>query len=224
MANATSLRVLPGTAGTCRRRRRPQGSARPEWVRPYRRVQRDLDVSLGLIDSSYRAATVSEKWVASRPVGTSVKLSGATRRLGTALRRLMHAAGELAEARRCLERVPGCRDQGSELVALAAERWEHVVELLKGTAVGVAALHLDVLAGLATGELVPERTTGRPRIVPAPRPVPIRAFLAARTPRVADRIASILSRRRRTPRPAALRVPRRHLRGRAPPLSSICLL
>lgn len=225
MANATSLGAPRGAAGTCRRRRRLQRAARPEWVRAYRRVQQDLDASFGLIDWSYCAAEVSEKCAASRPVGTAQKLSSATRRLAAGTRRLLHAARELANAQECLERMPGCRDQGPELIALAAERWGKIAAFLEGTAAGVVALQLDVLAGLATGELVPEPATGRrPRIIVAPRPVSIRAFLTARRPRVADRIASILSRRRRTPRPASVRVPRRHLRGRAPPLGSICLL
>ncbi|HEX6158791.1 MAG TPA: hypothetical protein VF111_01410, partial [Thermoanaerobaculia bacterium] len=64
----------------------------------------------------------------------------------------------------------------------------------------------------------------RVRIRVAPRPGAIRAFLLRRQPRVVDRIAPILRRRRRTPRPAAVRVPHRSLLGRAPPLVPISLL
>jgi hypothetical protein len=82
---------------------------------------------------------------------------------------------------------------------------------------------VDVLGGLSTGELVPERPSdGRPRIILTPRALFVRAFLVTRQPRVSDRITPVLLRRRRTPRPAEVRVPRRNLQGRAPPLSLIC--
>ena len=89
--------------------------------------------------------------------------------------------------------------------------------------------HLEIYNGVASGKLVPEdpSTFARPRryiitIVHVPHYA--RAFLASRQPRVADRLTPLLQRRRRTRLPAEVRVPKRSLRGRAPPLSSTCSL
>lgn len=84
----------------------------------------------------------------------------------------------------------------------------------------VTALHHSVAEGVQSGALVPERDAlPRPRIILTPGPVPVRAFLELREPRVSDRIGPLLRRRRRTPRPASIRVPHRPTLGRAPPLS-----
>jgi hypothetical protein len=112
-----------------------------------------------------------------------------------------------------------------ELLVHNAQRCLEITAWLQQTADGLCSLREGVLLGLQTGTLVPERPAERrPRIVVAPRPSPIRAFLLRRQPRVVDRIAPILRRRRRTPRPAALQVPQPSLLGRAPPLVSTSLL
>jgi hypothetical protein len=87
----------------------------------------------------------------------------------------------------------------------------------------VYALHQVIRDGVVSGELVPERDsyTRRPRIILAPRPAPLRAFLRRRLPRVRERIGPLHRRRWRIPRPAALRVPQRQTLGRAPPLSRV---
>jgi hypothetical protein len=139
--------------------------------------------------------------------------------------RLTRAAQELAEATECIGRHPETAAGAPELLLQATERWVHVAETLGGVAEQMFGLQNDLLHGLETGELVPERLAERrPRIVLTSRPAPVCAFLRARQPRVADRISSVLRRRRRTPRPAALRVPQPSSQGRAPPFSPICLL
>ena len=161
-----------------------------------------------------------------RPLRTARRLTRAIRQMVTASLRLFEARRELAEAQDCLDRSPE-RHTGDaqELLDLATERCRAVARGIRFAASEVVDVQRGVLAGFASGELVPEHPSdSRPRITITPRPRPVRAFLAARQPRVSDRITPILLRRRRTLLPAEIRVPRRHLRGRAPPLSSICLL
>ena len=216
-----------GTAGTGRRaraqnRRRPQGWQWPAWVRPFRRAQRALDACLGLIDSSFRTVVTSERCAHRRPIRTSRDLHHASGRLLEAAGRLRRAARELAESNECIGREPERARFAPQCLLGETQRWIHVAEWLNAVAGDVFTLHETVLSGLETGTFVPEPQTGRrPRIVLAPRPVPVRAFLLLRQPRVLDRIPSILRRRRRTPRPASLRVPRRSVLGRAPPLFPI---
>jgi hypothetical protein len=217
-------RAPKGAAGVSRNRRR-DGARRPEWVRPYRRAQRALDTSVGLIGSCLNAVDHARLSIDRRPVGTARKLDGAARRLGTAKSRLVAASRELEAMSQCLERAPDlAAGDAPELVALASERLQTAVTYLKYVTSEVALLQVVAVSGLACGELTPERPEDRRlRIVLAPRPVPVRAFLRRRQPRLVDRIAPILRRRRRSPRPAAIRVPRRTSQGRAPPLSPICL-
>ena len=182
-----------------------------------------MDASLRLIGSTLRAARVAKRTAHRRPVRASRDLHDASALLVTASLRLMKAAKNLAEMTECAGREPESALEVPEIVADAMERWLFMSSWLAETANDVFALHRSVLDGLEAGVLVPERPVDRrPRIVLAPRPVPVRAFLRLRQPRLGDRIAPLLLRRRRPPRPAALRVPRRHLRGRAPPLFSVC--
>ena len=140
--------------------------------------------------------------------------------------RLVDAWHELTEAGAALEREPGQQSgDAPDLMELAAERWQAVAESIPIALNEIVLAQVDILGGLGTGELVPERPSGdRPRIVITPRPLFVRAFLVTRQPRISDRITPALLRRRRTPRPAEVRVPRPNLQGRAPPLSSTCAL
>jgi len=139
--------------------------------------------------------------------------------------RLVRVAQELEEAAARAARDPENAGQVPQLLVETTERWALLAGLLNENADRVFSAQRAVLEDLRTGALVPERPADpRPRIILRPRPVPVRAFLRLRQPRVVDRIASLLRRRRRTPRPAALRVPRRAILGRAPPLFSDCLL
>jgi hypothetical protein len=140
--------------------------------------------------------------------------------------RLIDARRELAEASEALRREPKQQSgEAPELLDLAAERCQAVAKYIPIAVNEVVLAQVGVLGGLSTGELVPERPSDdRPRIVITPRPLFVRAFLVTRQPRVSDRITPVLLRRRRTPRPAEVRVPRRNLQGRAPPLSLTCAL
>jgi hypothetical protein len=162
-----------------------------------------------------------------RPVRTSRNLHEASGRLVDASARLARAAEALAETNACISRDPVEASVVPDMLVRATERWVEVAGWLQQAAGDVSTLQEDVLLGLRTGFFVPEpeRPAGRrPRIHLAPRPVPLRAFLRLRQPRVVDRIAPILRRRRRIPRPAAVRVPRPSLLGRAPPLFPLSLL
>jgi hypothetical protein len=214
-----------GAAGACRRNRRQQG-ARPEWVRPYRRAQRALDSSVNLISATMVTAMTSADGAQRRPLRTVQKLSRAMRRMVVACLRLAQGSRELAVARECLRLAPEAQNSDTaEILDFAAERCQKVAKYIHVAVHDTTAVQLGVLAGLATGQLVPERPSdSRPRIILKPRPIPVRAFLAARQPRVADRITPVLRRRRRIPPPASIRVPRPSILGRAPPFSSTCLL
>jgi hypothetical protein len=224
MTRPYAARAPKGATGACRSRRRRKAARRPEWVRPYRRAQRALDAAVRLIFEAFDAIEAAGRCAERCPVRTARRLTGAIRQMVAASRRLFAAQRELAEARELLGRVPE-RQAGDapELVELAAERCRAVARYILITTSEVLVAQTDVMGGLATGELVPEHpSNSRPRITITPRPVPVRAFLAARRPRVADRITAILLRRLRTPRPAEVRAPRRSVRGRAPPVRSTC--
>ena len=220
MIGSRSERAPKGAAGgTCRPSRR--GTRGPEWVRPYRRAQRALDSAASLIFSTIHTVMNAGRCAKRRPIRTARRLTGAAREMKVASLRLLHARRELAAASEALGRVPErqCGD-APELMELAAARCQAVAQYIPIAVQGVVIAQVDVLGGLGTGELVPERPSdGRPRIVITPRPLFVRAFLVTRQPRVSDRIQPVLLRRRRTRRPAEVRVPRRNLQGRAPPLS-----
>ena len=209
----------------CRERRRAKNLRREAWVRPFLRAHRTLDASFRLIKCSLLSAGASERRARRRPIRASRELDQASGLLIRASARIAKAARELAEVNACIAREPEKASDVPELLVEATKRWAFMAGWLSESAEQVFTLHEDVLEGLATGALVAERSEiPRPRIILAPRPVPIRAFLLLRQPRVLDRITPLLNRRRRTPRPAALRVPRRAILGRAPPLVSVCLL
>ncbi|HET8772658.1 MAG TPA: hypothetical protein VFP80_02655 [Thermoanaerobaculia bacterium] len=194
---------------------------RPAWVRPLVRASRAISESARLIGATLGAVRASECHAERRPVHASRKIHKASGRLVHASERLVRAARQIAWMEECLSRDP---EHSAEVVGLfleATASWICVAGWLDEVAGDVFAFHREVLTGLETGTLVPEPAGGRPRIVLAPRPVPIRAFLRLRQPRVIDRIAPILRRRRRTPRRTALHVPPDTDQGRAPPLSSI---
>jgi hypothetical protein len=225
MRKGNQARALRGAAGNCRDRRRPQGLRREAWVRPFRRAHRAIASSAHLISCALIAAGASSRRARRRPILAARELDEASAQLVRASSRLMRAARELAEANACLARAPETAVDVPGMLIQAAGSWAFMTGWLTESADEVFTLHQDVLEGLVTGALVPERPADRrPRIILAPRPVPIRAFLRLRQPRVTDRIAPLLRRRRRTPRPPALRVPQPSLLGRAPPLFSACLL
>ena len=158
-----------------------------------------------------------------RPRRTARELAAAWRKLDAAVERLVRATRQLAEAEAWLQRadVDGV---AIEMFGVVVERWRAVDTCLRYATREVAVLQLMVVSGLVAGVLVPEGPADdRPRIILKPRLVAIRAFLLRHGARVIDRIAPILRRRRRTPRPAAIRVPRPSVLGRAPPLFSACL-
>lgn len=133
--------------------------------------------------------------------------------------RLLDASRELEAARESLARAPELEwTDAPLLVDIASERWQAASAYLQYVTSEVALRQVEVLSGLACGELKAEHPSDhRPRIVRTPRIAFVRAFLAVRRRRVADRISPVLQRRRRTPRPAALLVPPRTCQGRAPP-------
>ncbi len=222
-------------SGICRTsRRRGEAPRGKEWVRPYKRAQRALDnASSMLISTVHRVADAG--YCASRPVRSTRILIGALRQVTVASLQYAEAQRCLAEAIDAFDHTPPELQDGDAplLFELAAERSQTVERYIYVATQEVLLGQAEILQGVAAGELDPEdpsedASAVRPRrrvIVVTPRPLFVRAFLAARRrPRTADRITPVLRRRRRTPLPAEVRVPRRNLRGRAPPLSSTCSL
>jgi hypothetical protein len=217
MPQPNHVRAPHGSPGTSRSRRRRQGGL-PAWVRPFCRANQALEASVRLLDSTARTFARSERCAHRRPVRAWRTLREATVLLRDASARLIRAHEELAATKECIGNEPG-DDVLLPVLDNASARWGKLLVSLHETAEDVFTLRAEMLAGLRTGALVPEAPVERrPRIKLAPRPVPVRAFLRLRQPRVVERIAPILRRRRRTPRPAAVRVPQRSLLGRAPPL------
>jgi hypothetical protein len=161
-----------------------------------------------------------------RPLRTSQRLANALREIVFAAGQIARAERELEEVSRCLARAPELADEDTLLlVEMARERFEAALKWIQFVTREAALRQLHVLGGLTLGELAPEHPSdSRPRIAVTPRPAPVRAFLAARLPRVTERITPVLQRRRRARRPAALSVPPRTSQGRAPPLSSTASL
>ncbi|HEY0142858.1 MAG TPA: hypothetical protein VGF48_18300 [Thermoanaerobaculia bacterium] len=161
----------------------------------------------------------SKRCAHQRPVHISRDLDEASGRLIVASERLMRAVNGLAKTNRCIARRPENAGDAPVYLMEATGRFVQVAQWIAEVADEVHTLHRDVLHRLETGEIRPERSLPpRPRLIRIPRPAPIRAFLCTRQPRVIDRIAPLLQRRRRTRRPSALTVPRRTSQGRAPPL------
>lgn len=193
---------------------------RPAWVRPFVRANRAISSSARLICSTLGQVSASERCVLRRPIRASRKLDEASARLVEVSRRLSHAARDLAKTNERIARDPQDAADVPEMLVDTTESWLAVSKWLGEVAGDLYAFQRNVLNGLETGILVAEPPAGRRvRIVLVPRPVPVRAFLLLRQPRATDRIASILRRRRPSPRPAASNVPRETDQGRAPPLS-----
>jgi hypothetical protein len=222
---ATHGRAPKGASGICREGRRPKGERRAGWVRPFTRMQRALDASVRLLNGGLATAAKSARGMTRRPLDSSRKLEHAEGRLALASARLARAARELAATAASLHVEPETGEGVPVLLLEATQRWVAMSQSLEAAAGSIYTFHENVLQGIRSGVLVPERETDRrPRIILAPRPSFIRSFLVARQPRVRDRISIVLNRRRRASRPVAVRVPRRASQGRAPPLSSICPL
>lgn len=222
--------MVSGNGRTPRRRGAPAGK---EWVRPYKQAQRMLDNAASLIIQSVH--TVVDAGCCARfPVRSTRKLIRAMHDVTVASRQYAEAERFLVEAAEAFGHAPPelVDGQAAELLEMAAERCHTVREYLHVAANEVLLGHTEISAGVQSGELVPEGPQellpdGRPRrrVIVLRRPLFVRAFLAARRqPRIGDRITPVLRRRRRTLLPAEVRVPRRNLLGRAPPLSSICPL
>lgn len=230
MSTVSSMRASAREAAGARRRinrRCEQLARRAGWVRPIFRAAAALDATMRLIDRTQRTIASSECCAAERPIQTSKDLQYASDRLIQASQKLECARRKLAQVREYAMREPERSLAVPALLLDVTQKWVDMAGLLQDTADQLFDLHEEVLEGIVSGELVPEQDpqhAPRRRIILAPRPVPIRAFLAVRQPRVVERISPILRRRRRIPRPAAIRVPRRTLLGRAPPVSSTCAL
>ena len=225
MTRPNHARAPKGATGGCRERRSPEGERAPAWVRPYRQLKRVLAAAERLIESTGRAATASERCAHQRPIRASMKLDHAEGWLTKASRGLTQAVDQLAAVNACVGLEPERAGNAPALLMAMTAQWMLLSRRLVAVADEVFTLHEDILDALESGDLVPEPPAEwRRRIVMAPRPAPVRAFLRFRKRRVVDRISAVLRKRRRTPRPAAVSVPRPTSQGRAPPPVSICLL
>jgi hypothetical protein len=193
------------------------------------RANRGLNDCLRLIDSTLLEVAACKRQMHRRPIRTWRKLYEETGRLYAASNRLARAMRDLGRAADSIARHPETAGGGPGLITGLTASWVEIGKRLAQVIAEVFTFHDQVFHGLETGALVPERPFDRRmQFALTLLPVPFRAFLLLRQPirqpRVIDRIASILRRRRRTPRPAALPVPLVTHQGRAPPLFPVCPL
>jgi len=216
----------PGAAtGTTRDHRRPRGARRPAWVRPLVRAHFGIRACARLIDSTLEEVAACRRQVHRRPFRTWRRLYEATDRLSAASNRLTRAMRDLGRTGDCIARDPENTTKVQPLLVVATQSWVEVGLRLSEVVGEVFTFNDEVFHGITTGTLAPERAAERcMQFALAFRPVPFRAFVLRRHPRVIDRIALVLHRRRRTPRPTALTVPRVTDQGRAPPRFSVCPL
>lgn len=212
----------------CHQETRPpaagQRQKQPRWVRPLRRLHRDLDCSLKLLHSTWQAISAA---TTTRPLRTS-------RRLHRASFGLLDAQAHISHAAQCLDAITESARQAPEsaadvpwLLLEATQRWVNLAGELAVMSEHLFGIHTEIADGLKTGELVPEPvepSARRPRIIVIPRIIFARAFLRHRRKSALDRIASVPVRRRPAARIASTEAPRQISRGRAPPSHSTCLL
>jgi len=225
LRRSNHARAPEGADGTCRNQRRPRDRRRPGWARPVVRANRGLNDCVRLIDSTLLEVAACRRQMHRRPVRTWRKLYEETGRLYAASNRFTRTMRDLGRAADSIARHPETAGGGPGLITELTVSWVEIGKRLAQVIAEVFTFHDQVFLGLETGALVPERPFDRRmQFVLALLPVPFRDFLSLRQPRVVDRIASILRRRRRTPRPAALPVPLVTHQGRAPPLFPVCPL
>ena len=123
MAKPRSARAPRGATGACRDRRRPQGTPRPDWVRPFLRVNRALHASVRLIGSTLLTVRAAERCAHQRPIRTTRELQDVSARLVDASARLVRAARELAETNDCIGREPERARDVPKLLVHATEHW-----------------------------------------------------------------------------------------------------
>ena len=201
---------------------RARANRRVAWVRPYWRMNCDIDRTNRLIESTLLIVAASQEQGAVRPIQTSRKLRRASGLLFRASVKLLRAACSLEETK---ERVAECPPTKGvpELVGFASTCWEQTMARFTETSAQLSDVRDELLEGLRTGRLVPEpvepRAEPRPRIIIRIPPLLIaaRAFLLIRRSSVRDRLASVPVRRRRQALIVVTDAPRQISRGRAPP-------
>ncbi len=179
-----------------------------------------------MIDSTMEAIDRASSRAARCPIRTTRDLQRLSARLTGATARLARAVRYVGATTESLALEPERASEAPRLLIDATARWIQVAIALDDTSAQLLSVQEGVLEGLCSGELTPEAeaTKRLPRIVVTPRVISARQFLLCRRSSARDRIASIPARRRRTACRATTDAPRRISRGRAPPLSSTCLL
>jgi hypothetical protein len=207
-------------------RRGVRRARRPLWVARLRRLNRAVAASSRMIDSTMEAIERASGHAAECPVRTTRELQRLSRRLSGASLRLSQAVRAMGDTSESMLREPERAGGAPRLLIDATARWARAALALDHTSAQLLSLQEEVLEGLCSGEIIPESdgTKRLPRIVVTPRIISAREFLLCRRKSARDRIASIPARRRRTACRATTDAPRRISRGRAPPLSSTCLL
>lgn len=230
--SSTTFAPKGAVSGDCRTSRRRGAPPGKEWIRPHRLAQHMLDNASSMILHSVHTV-IDAGCCAQTPIQSTKILIRALHHVQVASRQYAEAERYLMELAEAVEQTPPelLDDDAAESLAMATERCHTVRQYLHVATNEIILGHEEIFQGVQSGELVPEdprvaQLDDRPRRrVIRHNPLFVRAFLSARRqPRVSDRITPVLRRRRRTLLPAEVRVPRRNLLGRAPPLSSTCPL
>ena len=204
-----------------RKMRRP-----PSWVSHFRRLRRNLASSMRMIDETMAAVVLAAEQAVHSPLRTVRDLDRLSAILIAASIRLDRAVRGLQQTSNALVRDPRRAADATRLLMQATQQWVQIAKALAEVSERLFTLQEGLVDDLESGRraMEPQVWPRRRRRIAVHRIQFAREFLRSRRSRAHDRIASIPLRRRRTACRATTDAPRRICRGRAPPVSSNCLL
>ena len=215
----SSRRVRVCSDGLRRERRR-------SWIRPLRRMQRAIEVTQRLLESSCRVINACQTAAVEHPIRSTRQLEKVAGWLVEASEQLGRGAEGLKTTSYQLERFPADAAGAPDQIIMATYNWIGTVSML-----AVVSGRLDEsLAFLARYVNDATAPLDLAELFPKPAPAPRRICFAVRRPslkflsRENSRVFCIHIRRQRPGRLTVAEAPRRIFRGRAPPSLSTCSL
>jgi hypothetical protein len=189
-------------------------------------MRRSIDVTLRLIESSRRAIDACETLAVEHPLRAGRQLDQVSGWLVEASEQLGRGAKALSEANDQVARVPAYAGGAPRLLIVATARWIDAaakLAMLSNRLDDSSTALVDYVKGgtapLDLSELLPKPGSAPKRIAFAVRR-PSLKFLSIEN----RRVFCIHVRRQRSARVTVAEAPRRIVRGRAPPIVSICSL
>jgi len=230
MVTHAHSRIAPGRNAKKSRRGgvRSCGSIRnrPErWIRPFRRTNRAIDSTLGLIALSRFLLNECDLFAGVRPRWATRQVQRVSGRLVEAVARLKRGAECINAANECVANNPEDVGDAPERLIVAMEDWLDAATQIANLSDRIEDTSVMLAAYLKSGMAPPldlddlfRKEGPAPKLIvfrlPSPRVLSIEN----------NRIFCIHVRRQRSARLTVAEAPRRIFRGRAPPLVSICSL